>query len=720
MLRSQKIQISRKEIITNTMLQYFQKALSLPKNTPADIERYNNQIKYEDLLLTTLRICHPSGYNSINGVSISDLDHKNMNDVINYVRTHSFDRNVMEAFRCMINIIIDIENGDGESERSRINKFISNLQQFGADSVYGFPMKGSLRTTATSHEIKGDIIVVKCPREPSNSTELIHELCVGLAGLNSLRGRAKNGDAAVPFFSYVLDAYYCSPPVISPNKNVEEWCVSGDNPVGYVIYEMINDAIPFIELIKDQTDKAINDTMLLLIQTAVGMKYASDTLGYTHNDLHSNNILARLVSKSDMLIELPYNGMNIKFLSSKRIPAIIDYGMSRITAPDGTVLGKLDKSGAYIHAICSDNQVNAIADLHKLICFLLLDAVKTQKEHYVVILSLFLEYFYTNGVDLRQLLHVNERDNFIIVDNKDKDLDNFLLKGYETRYTFPNELAQIMGWNLDGLIRHMCKVYYEIFGFMPYVTDETEKDVCKLYKQTFNIQDNREGLPLFGSDEILLDLETTVEKLISTPHAEKEHTSMFNSSPRRITNNEIPTLYSLINSPDADFQSNLEIIKNNLDFVLARERVELNRYCIDNINLTLLNIPNNKEYLDKNYLSFEKSILKVAKIIDNVMKLNTILNTFTDSIKYIQTDDMKALFDKATKYISTYIIQIDQIDLGIINGYKFLSSLIFGKELTSPMDEEEINIAKNSKYYDLFYYYQTVKYNFDSLLRPNH
>lgn len=716
MLAAKKMQFSRKEIITNLMLNYYQNGIALPRNTPQDIENFNRQVSYEDMLLTTLRICHPSGNNSINGVSIADLDHRNMNDVLDYVRRHSFDRNVMEAFRCMINVIIDIENNDGDSERNRINKFISNLQQFGADSVYGFPLKGTIRTTATGHEIKGDIIVVKCPREPSNSAELIHELCVGLAGLNALRGPSENGDAAVPFFSYVLDAYYCSPPIISPDKKLEEWCVTGDNPVAYVIYEMINDAISVKDCIQKADTKSISDMMLLLIQTAVGLKYASDKLGYTHNDLHGDNILARNVSKSDMLIELPFRGKNVKFLSSSRIPTIIDYGMSRITAPDGTVLGKVDRSGAYIRVVCSNNEVNTIADMHKLLCFILLYASRGNKQEYIAILDVILMYFYNNGFDLSQVLPEAQKNSIEIVDEKPTDVETILYKQNDFRYTFPNDLAQIMGWTMDGLIDHMCNVYTGFFGFPPYVNDENLESVCEQYKQTFGISYPNKGLPLFCSDETLIDLPTAIENLISTPHTEKETVSEFISSPRKLMNDDIPTLYSLIHSTDK-FNENLQLINQNLTFVLAREQSELNKYCSDNVNLVLLNIPNSEEKLNKDYASFERSILKVAKVVDNVMKLFTIVNTLRDSLKYIQNDELKSLFEKSDKYFIKYSRQMIEIDDGINNGYKFLSNLIFGRVLDKPMNEDELEIATKSKYYNLFYYYQTVNFNFESLVR---
>lgn len=99
------------------------------------------------------------------------------------------------------------------------------------------------------------------------------------------------------------------------------------------------------------------------------------------------------------------------------------------------------------------------------------------------------------------------------------------------------------------------------------------------------------------------------------------------------------------------------------------------------------------------------------------MKLFTIVNTLRDSLKYIQNDELKSLFEKSDKYFIKYSRQMIEIDDGINNGYKFLSNLIFGRVLDKPMNEDELEIATKSKYYNLFYYYQTVNFNFESLVR---
>ena len=116
----------------------------------------------------------------------------------------------MEEIRCLINTIIDIENGDGISERKRIQHFMETLKRFGSPSAYNFALKGELTTDSNNknyHKITGDMFVIKCPREPINAKELIHELVCGTKALNNLR-------QYIPNFSYVYDAFYCDAPIV--------------------------------------------------------------------------------------------------------------------------------------------------------------------------------------------------------------------------------------------------------------------------------------------------------------------------------------------------------------------------------------------------------------------------------------------------------------------------------------------------------------------------
>lgn len=688
--------MSKVELITQEMINYFNSGAQKPWNTQEDTNRYNNQVKYEDSLLSKLRICHTSGNKSIMGISIGDLDKSNTKVLSDYIQKNSHDINVMEATRCFLNTIIDIEDDNGESQRGRINKFITHLQKFGANSAYGFPLRGKIKTTNTYHELSDDLIVVKCPREPSNSSELIHELCIGLEGLNALRGRGEDGSAAVPFFAYVFDAYYCSPPIIETSNDgnkkkneVIEWCMSGENPVAYVIYENVTNAIPFADVSKDNSEKNISDVLLSLISFSIGLKHAQHKLKYCHCDLHTDNILWKLVSKEDMFIELPYNGKNIKVLSSNRIPIAIDYGMNRMVTKDNKIIGKLDKSGFFKNIGVAYEKPNAIADMHKLLCFILMNAVQDGNDLLKDIIYIILKYFYdsplvnaNNGIENNDILTILQYQN-------------------PFKYNFPIELAERLNWNLDYLIEHMRNVYTQIFEIDPLCMNENEEhNISIKYKQRFGIENIQEKLKTYGSNHITLDLEEVKQILTNVTETTCDENYCFEN---------IPTLFSLVNSPN-ELQKNKKLIQDNMDYVFSREETELNKYCIDNINLLLINIPTqNKELLDSSLEQFEKSIIKVAETLDLLVKVNTYITTYQSALKIIQSKSIKKLLKKANRYFSKYIEQFFYIRNGIFDGHKFLSKLIFDKELDKNMNSEELKLASNSKYYNLFYNYQTVR-----------
>lgn len=639
--------------ITTELVNLYNDSIELPKNTQESVESYKKQVEYEDLLMTSNRICHPSGRGSLMGISAADVDKSNLNVLLDYIQNNFYDRSVMETFRCMLNSFIDIENGESESERGRINKFIEHLKRFGTPSAYGFPLRGQIRTTSTGHELKGDIIVIKCPREPSNSKELIHELCVGLNGTNKLRDPNTDGTPGVPFFAYLFDAFYCSTPIVNDeNKEVVEWCMAGENPVAYVIYENINDAFGIGELTSRKDEKTIHDFILAMILSAVGIKHAEETVGFTHCDLHDENILFRLVSNGIMSIPLPYNGKTKYFLSSERIPTFIDYGMSRITTSDGTNIGKLDSSGVFKNVGISVNETNGIADMHKLLCFMLRKAFIANNPVFADVTFSLLGYFYgTNSTTYPDML-------------------DLITYQFPFRYNFPPSYGRSKGWNLGDLIEHMCEIYETFFGRNAYYSVKPE------------------GIPVFG-----------VDTKIITPLVVKEAVIPKDTS--------IPSFFSLANTEQGR-DILVAKIKEHWDSISSIENGELDRYCVDNLNLTLLNIPLNKEIFNEHKDACKQSAITIATELNYLSKLSELNNIYVKIAPLFSDGRIKYFIDKSYKYINKYLRDLISIKDGINTGFLFLEKLIFGKELGHYMTPEEFEFASNSEYFEIYSKYDEI------------
>lgn len=639
--------------ITTELVNFYNAGLELPRNTQESVKAYKDQVEYEDRLMTSNRICHPSGRDSLMGISAADIDKSNLDVLLDYVQNNFYDRSVMETFRCMLNTLIDVENGNKESERARINKFLEHLKRFGAPSAYGFPLRGQIRTTSTGHELKGDLVVIKCPREPSNSTELIHELCVGLNGTNKLRDKNADGTPGVPFYAYLFDAFYCSPPVVNDeNKEVVEWCMAGENPVAYVIYENINDAFGIGELATKNDEKTIHDFILAMILSAVGLKHGEETIGFTHCDFHDENNLFRLVSNGLMTIPLPYNGTTKHFLSSERIPTFIDYGMSRITTIDGTHIGKLDASGGFKNVGISVDETNAIADMHKLLCFMLLKAFLAQNYVFADVVFALLGYFYgTNSTTYQDML-------------------NLVVYQHPFRYNFPASYGKAKGWNLGDLIEHMCGIYKTFFGRDAYYSTKID------------------GIPVFG-----------VDTKIITPAVVKKDVI-----PEKV---EIPTFFELANT-NGDKSEIVRKILAHWDTVYLQECGELDRYCVDNLNLTLLNIPLNEKIFREHKEACKQSAVTIATELSYLNRLSDLNNIYVKISPFLGADKLKHFIDKSYFYINKYLRDLLAIKDGIITGYLFLEKLIFGKELGRAMTREEFEFASNSEYFEIYYKYEEI------------
>lgn len=229
-----------------------------------------------------------------------------------------YDPQVMRNALCVISAIFYSSEDDDNNEvskRRRIKMWIRNLKRIGAESVYGYAFRGYLEGNVTQRQ-EDAIFVIKVPRDPKN--DLLHELFIGLH-LNRLR-------RLTPNFVYTFGGFKCSYPFIDNGNNVVAWCNSERvATVNYVLNETILPSLSFREY---TVRSSFQSWLSKYLQVLYALSIANRELGFTHYDLHYENVL---VKSPEKLYSIPYvvEGRR-EYINSDGIAMIIDFGRSNI------------------------------------------------------------------------------------------------------------------------------------------------------------------------------------------------------------------------------------------------------------------------------------------------------------------------------------------------------------------------------------------------------
>lgn len=249
-----------------------------------------------------------------------------------YLRSQFYNFELIEKLRCYTGLLLQSSPGQLQS----IRRVLSLDKAIGGESVAG---------TAFSADLEGanGTFVIKAPQRESDSLGLLHEYVVGMYGTNRLRRK-------IPNFSYVFGYFSCIPPMLNQNRDVLTWCARPDgNPVNYVIYENITDAVSIFDYVAKCSDQQF---LQIFTQIVLALRLAVKEIGFTHYDLHTDNVLIRRIPRVGTS-NVPEEGSfyikyetnkGLKFLLTNRIATIIDYGRSHINYR-GVNLGFYDLIG---------------------------------------------------------------------------------------------------------------------------------------------------------------------------------------------------------------------------------------------------------------------------------------------------------------------------------------------------------------------------------------
>ena len=622
------------------------------------VKKYEDQVKYEDRFLSNSRICHTDGKESVLGISISDLTGIKLDTILKKLKYNFYDYTMMEEIRCMINTIIDIKDGDTDSERARIHHFLESLKRFGTPSAYNFALKGDIKSNNTIkhdkpyHQFDGSMVVVKCPREPSNAKELIHELVVGVGALNELR-------KYIPNFSMVYDAYYCSAPVVDDtNKEVISWCMNSDNPVSYVIYENVTNPIPFKDLAKDKTSECSKTFLMYIAQVALAEYLAEEMCGFAHLDSHNENWLLRDFVDGTKIpggfFYIPYYFRDSLYYipSPGRIATAIDYGMSRVVLKDGTKVGKLDSSGFFPSIGIETEEATAIADIHKLLCFMLRDSVLEKNVDLTKTIGMLIGgYFYDN------------------VDITDDELLYILEKQWDTRYHINAKTVKEREWTMDGFIVYLDAFSRGVYGTTLFYGKVPEGSLIMGTFQANSIS------PEVTKKELGIEISgiPTLFDLSQNPSNETLKKAAL-SNIMKIVNDERNTIRTILNE------------SHNAYYVLGRTRKDIE----DSLDIAT------------------HSANDLAKIVDGYYNLKEKLKEVSIVLSTIKSKSLNVLREEIETKLSSDTEYINKIKDTVISNYESIQMVIFGEIKPDVLSESDMENYSKDTLFNLYDKYNKI------------
>lgn len=391
-----KLFITVDEVITSK-----KEAKVMAKSLNKEIEKkFEDQIQDEKyFLLNYIWSCPPSVKKSI----LESYDNWDFEVINNHNDYYLFDQKDLQALSCFAKDLTLFEEPTYRSGYKSIKDYIKNLRLIGKPSTDGFAMSAYL---------DGDKpIVIKAPRELDKYTNssVNHELVVGKI-LNNLR-------SIIPNFAFMIGSFKCGPPIIRPptekksknNGELISWCRGGEE-VKYIIYENVTNSVTIMNYC---TKCSAEDYMAMLIQTMYALNVAYKEHGFTHYDLHGNNVLFRKVKGYEQFY-IPYGG---DFVFAEGIVTIIDYGRAFIRDPEtNKSYGMLMSNGpkGNIHLFKSSyymDQSHPLIDCYKFTNYTLHVLMKYNKDVYNKVKSI-LYYFYDEKEDIDEIL--DSKDLFAI------------------------------------------------------------------------------------------------------------------------------------------------------------------------------------------------------------------------------------------------------------------------------------------------------------------
>lgn len=267
------------------------------------------------------------------------------------VRNKYHDPNVMIAVQQVLDTVFyGVPYTDYDQQNIQIKRWIDGAKKIGAASVAGDAALVKFGSAEGA-------FVVKSPKNPSDQG-LVHELFIGLFVTNSLRKE-------LPNFAYVFGGFDCTLPVFDESKKAVAWCAGNEprNFVKHIVYESVMPSETFEQYC---ARCSTNEFMNKYMQVLFAVNRANELYEFSHNDLHSENVLIRDIPGRREL-QLPYRfGGKVYYVKTDKIATIIDLGRAHAKV-NGKSYGF---HGARAYGV-EPNKANPLYDAYKLLCWCL-------------------------------------------------------------------------------------------------------------------------------------------------------------------------------------------------------------------------------------------------------------------------------------------------------------------------------------------------------------
>jgi serine/threonine protein kinase len=249
-----------------------------------------------------------------------------------------YEAEYMRAISCILKLGLVTDSSFSSS--TYIKDFFTNQKKIGAESVEGIAMVSGVKTA-------NEIFIIKAPKNPKYDN-LTHEYFVAnggdvklkngdrrhLIGTNMLRKQCLN-------YAQILAGFRCGPPSFDGiSGRILNFCqTEGMDDAQYVNY-LVYEKVPGPDMKKLVNSSSISTDLYIstIMQLAYALEIAQDQNGFTHYDLHHENIIMRPVDEtnpnSGEMASIPFDvgGKTIYILSS-HIATIIDMGRSHVQSP---------------------------------------------------------------------------------------------------------------------------------------------------------------------------------------------------------------------------------------------------------------------------------------------------------------------------------------------------------------------------------------------------
>ena len=281
--------------------------------------------------------------------------------------------------RKFLTCAVDAATTPGADLTDRFNYWFKNFRLFGAKSAYGYVISAQF---PDNNEPK-PIFVIKVPQKGDKMDDFLNETTAGVVAINRLK-------SLIPNFVYTYGYMYCG--FVNVNNTPVSLCNQPGN-VPYLIIENLgpNDTLYDMALNVNRvyTDMQVNNCILQILNA---LAFAQEKLGFTHYDLHSQNVLVTRTTPTYIPFILGDNkNRNDTYLLAQEFMAtLIDFGLSSYEY-NGVRLGRYAGYGNIGIGV----GMSAIYDIHRIL-FSVYSAVGYSRRNIASAILLTMDTFYAN------------------------------------------------------------------------------------------------------------------------------------------------------------------------------------------------------------------------------------------------------------------------------------------------------------------------------------